>query len=50
MTKLHNQNIYAEGLGQTHAGSLVVGSVSTDPHEPRLVDSVCCGVFDTSDS
>ena len=27
-------------LGQSHIGSLVVGSVSVSPYEPRLVDSV----------
>jgi hypothetical protein len=39
-THLHNCYIYAEGLGQTHAGSLVGGSVSVSPYRPRLVDSV----------
>ena len=32
--------IYAEGLGQTHVGSLIVGSVSVTLYEPKLVDSV----------
>jgi hypothetical protein len=36
-------NIYAESLGQTHADSLVVRSVSVGPYEPRLDDSVCVG-------
>lgn len=39
-TKIHNSNIYAEGLGQSHAGFLVVGSVSVRSYENRLVDSV----------
>lgn len=32
--------MYAEGLGQTHASSLVDGSVFVSFCEPRLVDSV----------
>lgn len=40
--ELHNHNIYAEGLGQTHEGSLVVSLVSVSPYEPHLVDSVGC--------
>ena len=31
---------YAEGLGHTHPGSLIVGSVSVSPYKPRLADSV----------
>ena len=38
--KLHNHSIYAEGLGQTHAGSLVVSSVFVRLYELRLVVSV----------
>lgn len=43
-------NIYAECIGQFHAESLVVDSVSVSPSEPRKVDSVrfFCGVLDTS--
>ena len=32
--------MYAEILCQSHAGSLVGGSVSVSPYGPRLVDSV----------
>ena len=39
-TKLHNCYICAEGLGPSHAYSLVCGSVSVNPYGPRLVDSV----------
>lgn len=40
--KLHNFDIYVEGLGQTHASSLIVssGSFSVNAYVPRLVDSV----------
>ena len=38
--KLHNCYIYAEGLGQSHAGSLIDSSVSVSSYEPRLLDSV----------
>jgi hypothetical protein len=38
-TKVHCCNIYAESLRQSHAGFLVVHSVSMIPYEPRLVDS-----------
>jgi hypothetical protein len=47
-TKLHNCNLCAEGLGQSHADSLVGCSVSVSPCEPRLVDSV--GFLDPSGS
>lgn len=40
---LHNCQIYAEGLNQSHEGSLVVGSVSMSPYM-SLVDSVGCHV------
>ena len=40
-TKLHNYNIHAEGLSQSHKGSLVDTLVSLSPHGHRLVDSVC---------
>lgn len=33
-------NMYAEGLGQSYAVSLIVGSISVSPYEQRLVDSV----------
>ena len=36
----YTTNICAEGLRQTHADSLVAGSVSVSHYEPRLVDSV----------
>ena len=36
-----HHSIYAEGLGQAHAGSLLSGSVSVTPYELRLVVSVC---------
>ena len=39
-TKLHNCDIYAEGLGQSHAGAPVVDSVPVSSYEPRLADSV----------
>lgn len=39
-TKLRNNHVYAEGLSQYHAGSLVVISLSVSPSEPRLVASV----------
>jgi hypothetical protein len=39
-TKLHNCYICAEGLGQSHACSLVGGSDSVSPCGPGLVDSV----------
>lgn len=38
--RLHNCNIYSEGLAQSHAGSLIFGSVAMSPYEPRLVGSV----------
>lgn len=38
--KLHNSNKYAEGLGQSHVGTLVLGSVSVNPYKPRLFSSV----------
>lgn len=38
--KLHNNNVYAKCLGQAHAGSLFVSSVSVCHDEPRLADSV----------
>lgn len=38
--ELHNHNLYAEGLGWTHAGALVVGSVSVSLYESRFADSV----------
>jgi hypothetical protein len=40
-TKLHNCNICAEGLYQSHACSLVGSSVSVSPYGPKLVDSLC---------
>lgn len=39
-TKLHNLNIYAEDLRQTHTGSLIVSSVSMNFYEHCLVDFV----------
>ena len=39
-TELHSSNIYAEGLGQSRAGSMIVSSASVSPYGPRLVDSV----------
>ena len=33
-TKLQNCRIYGEGLVQSRAGSLIVGSVSGSPYEP----------------
>lgn len=39
-TKLHNYHIYAEGLVQSPAGSLVISSVSVILYEPKSVDSV----------
>ena len=39
-TKLHNFNIYAEGLGQSYADSQVVGSVSVNPNDSWLFLSV----------
>ena len=32
--------MYAEGLGQSHAGSPVVGSDSVSLYKPKLVESV----------
>ena len=32
--------MYAEGLGWSHAGFLVVGSVSVSLYDPRLIGSV----------
>lgn len=37
---LHTCDMYVKGLGQSNAGSLVVGSTSVSPHEARLVDSM----------
>ena len=37
---LINCNIYAGGLGQSYAGSLVVGSLSASLLEPTLVGAV----------
>lgn len=37
MTKLHNFNMYSEDLGQSHADSLVVSTVSVSPYESRLI-------------
>jgi hypothetical protein len=39
-TKLNNCYIYVEGLGPSHACSLVGGSVSLAPYGPTLVHSV----------
>lgn len=39
-TKLQNCNIYAQGLGQSHACSLVGDSDSVSPSGPMLVDYV----------
>lgn len=42
-TKLHSCNVYnmcVDGLGQSHAGSLVGGSASVSLNELRLVNSV----------
>lgn len=39
-TKSHNCHIYTEGLGQSCAGSLVVGSVSVSIYKPKSVDFV----------
>lgn len=41
--KLHNHSTYVEGLGQTHASSMTVTSISVNPYEARFIDSV--GVF-----
>lgn len=51
-TKLDNCNLCAEAQGQSHAGSLVVHSVSISSYEPRLVDFVAFlrGVLDPSGS
>ena len=51
-TKLYKHNIYAEVLGQSHSGSLVVSLESVNSCEPRLVDSVgySCSVLDPSGS
>ena len=38
--KLHNCHIYAECLGQFHAGFPTVGSVFVRPSEARLVDGI----------
>lgn len=38
--KLQNQNVYAEGRAQTHAGCLIFTSVSVRSYELSLVDSV----------
>lgn len=38
--KLHNCDMYTEGLGQSHACSLDGGSVSVSHYDPRLVSSV----------
>lgn len=35
--KLHNYNIHAKCLGQSHTGSLAVGLVSVGPYESMLV-------------
>lgn len=40
-TKLHNYNVYADCLGQSHIDSLVVASFSVNVYEPRLADHVC---------
>jgi hypothetical protein len=48
-TKLQNCSLCAEDLSQSHACSLVNGSVSMAPYGLRLVDSVgFLGVFFTS--
>lgn len=38
-TKLHNHDIYATGLVQTHAAPMIASSVSVSLHEPCLLDS-----------
>lgn len=38
--QLKNCNIHSQGLGQYHAGALVVSSVSTRLHLPRWIGSV----------
>lgn len=40
MTMLHIHNIYAEGICQFHAGSLMDGFASGSPYELRLVGFV----------
>ena len=47
--KLHNCHIYAEDLGQSHAGSLVVGSDSVRVYEPGRFCGFSCVVLDSSD-
>jgi hypothetical protein len=38
--KANNYTIHAEGLVQTHVGSVTATSVSLSPYEPCLVDPV----------
>lgn len=38
--KLDNHSTYIEGLGQTHASSMTVTSISVNPYEARFIDSV----------
>lgn len=38
--KLYSHNIYAKDLSQTHTGSIIVSSVSMNPYEHWLLDSV----------
>ena len=37
---LHNHNIYAEGIAETHTGSMIVVSVSISSYGSYLGDSV----------
>lgn len=54
--KLHNHNIYAEDLAQTHRGSRIVASVSVSPYEacktlqvPILYVQICSTLLYSSD-
>lgn len=38
--KLHSRSIYAEGLGQSLVGLVIVASVSVSPGEPWVVASM----------
>ena len=39
-TKLHNHNVYAEDLAQTHVGSVIIRSVCMSPYDPWVIDLV----------
>lgn len=46
--KVHNCHLYAECLGQSHAGPLVASSVSVSFYEASCLCGFCCDILDCS--